>query len=135
MVGRKGTRAAHGNDVPIPRWILDLAAVTLHHCHEARKAGENRIPFHDAHLADTAFEDTTRIIAAGMRPRSRMTDVTIDRNPGMERIATMRAIPFPPGTRFGQDCEGLQIARTRSVPAADGACPVIQCVAPPHSSR
>ncbi|WP_442577568.1 hypothetical protein ACSBOB_18510 [Mesorhizobium sp. ASY16-5R] len=35
----------------------------------------------------------------------------------------------------GQDCEGLQIARTRSVPAADGACPVIQCVAPPHSSR
>jgi hypothetical protein len=34
-----------------------------------------------------------------------------------------------------QDCEGLQVARTRSVPASDGPCQVIQCGAPPHSSR
>ena len=34
-----------------------------------------------------------------------------------------------------EDCEGLKVARTRSVPAADGPCPVIQCVSPPHSSR
>ncbi|MFI0848269.1 hypothetical protein [Mesorhizobium sp. IMUNJ 23232] len=34
-----------------------------------------------------------------------------------------------------EDCEALRVPRTRSVPAADGPCQVIQCVAPPHSSR
>lgn len=34
-----------------------------------------------------------------------------------------------------EDCEALKVARTRSVPAADGQCAVMQCVTPPHSSR
>ncbi len=35
----------------------------------------------------------------------------------------------------GQDCTGVTIPRASSVPASDGPCQVLRCVAPPHSSR